>query len=252
MPYRAYIFDLDGTLFRGDEPLPHAVQVVSELRRQGARVGYVTNNSSRRHETLAEKLSRMGFEAAPSEVFTSADATASYCLAEGLRTVYVVGEDGLTSTLADAGLRIVEPPASGQAEAVIAGISRSFSYAVCSEAMQHILGGSRFIATNADPTYPLENDKLVPGAGAIVAAIQACTGVTPFVVGKPNAYLIEMILRDMGVQPSETLVVGDRVETDIESARRAGCNAHLVLTGVTRSAPDGVSSSRDLRALLEG
>lgn len=258
MSFRLAIFDLDGTLYRGDEAIPHAVETVAELKRRGVLVRYLTNNSSQTREFFAEKLSRMGFEAKPCEIDSSATGTASHLLDEGSRSVYLVGMPGLISTLEEAGLRVVNRgedghaiPQGEQADAVAAGICQEFTYALMDGAMQQLLKGARFVATNADATFPLEGGRLVPGAGSIVAGIRTCSGVEPFVVGKPNPYLLQLAMKEARVSPEETLAIGDRLDTDIESGRRAGCRTHLVLTGVEKTAPEGQSWSPDLRGVLD-
>jgi 4-nitrophenyl phosphatase len=244
--FSAYILDLDGTLFRGNEALPGAVETVAELRRRGAGIRYLTNNSSLTRSQYAAKLTGMGFEAPEEEVYSSGLGTAAYLRERGHRRAFVVGEPGLHETLRAAGIETVEEGA----DFAVVGICRSFSYDLLNGAMQAILGGAEFVATNPDPTYPLEGGRLIPGAGSIVAAVRACSGREPFVVGKPNPFLVELILKEAGLRPEEALVVGDRVDTDLESGRRAGCPTHLVLTGVTKEPPEGVSWSQDLRGLL--
>ncbi|MEA2554506.1 MAG: hypothetical protein QOJ65_2682 [Fimbriimonadaceae bacterium] len=257
--YELYIFDLDGTLFRGNEPLPGAVETVAELRKRKARIRFLTNNSSQTRQAYVEKLGSMGFKLEDTEVYSSAIGTAAYCKEAGLAKLFVVGESGLVKTLREAELEVINADPSGsvgpatdyeQAEAVVAGIHRLFTYTMMSAAMQHVLQGARLIATNTDATYPLEEDRLIPGAGAIVSSLETCTGQEAFVVGKPNPFLIELVMRDGGISAKDTLVVGDRYETDIESGIRAGCDTHLVLTGVTKEAPGGQNSSPDLRGLL--
>jgi len=259
-PYRLYLFDLDGTLFRGDEVLPHAVEVVAELRRRGAGIRYVTNNSSQTRQHFVAKLSKMGFEVSPAEVVSSATGTASYCRTAGVRSAYVVGEPGLVQTLREAGVSVLNALENGLTvpqkavmgvDAVVAGICRHFDYALMNGAMQQIRGGARYIATNPDTTYPMEGGQLIPGAGSIVAAITACGGQEPFVVGKPNPFLAEEILKETGIPAAETLVVGDRDDTDLECGRRAGCPTYLVLTGVATELPQGQPGGEDLRGLLD-
>lgn len=258
-PYRLYVFDLDGTLYRGEEPIEFAVETVAALRARGAGVRFVTNNSGRTREEFAGKLVRMGFEAEPEEVVSSATGTATYCQEKGIRSAFVVGEPGLVSTLRSVGVVVVNGLATGltvpqpavlDVDAVIAGICRHFDYPLMDSAMQHLVKGTPFIATNRDATYPLEGNRLQPGAGSIIAALETCGGVSPFVVGKPNPFLVETIVREGGFDPSEVLVVGDRMDTDIECGRRAGCDTFLVLTGVETSLPDGQAGASDLRALL--
>ena len=259
-PYRLYIFDLDGTLYRGEEVLPGAVEAVAALRHRGAVIRYLTNNSGRSREHYAEKLTRLGFSAEPAEVYSSAQAAARVCSERGYREAFVVGEEGLFTELAVAGMRILN---SGQSEArpftgqrgavcVVAGICRNFTYAWMNEAMQHILSGATFFATNTDSSYPLEGGRLEPGAGAIVSSIQTCSGRAPEVLGKPNRLLVDMILADAGRPKDEALVVGDRIETDIEAGRRAGCDTFLVLSGVTSEPPQEMAAGYTLMDLVGG
>lgn len=257
--YRLYAFDLDGTLFRGEEPIEHAVETVATLRAQGAEVRFVTNNSGRTRQEFCGKLVRMGFEAEPEEVVSSATGTATYCQENGIRSAFVVGEPGLVSTLREIGVVVVNGLATGLAvpqpavmevDAVIAGICRHFDYPLLDSAMQHLIRGVKFVATNRDATYPLEGGRFQPGAGSIIAALETCGGVSPFVVGKPNPFLVETIVREAGCAPSDVLVVGDRMDTDIECGRRAGCDTFLVLTGVEKEIPDGQNGAADLRALV--
>jgi len=255
---RLYILDLDGTLYRGNEVLPYAVETVSELRRRGALIRFLTNNSGSTRNSYLEKLTRMGFAPLDLEIYSSGIGTARYCVEVGIKKVFAVGEAGLVRTLREGGLDVVNagPDAivfantKDRAEAVVAGIHRSFTYPILNGALQQVVGGARLIATNADATYPVEDGRVQPGAGAIVASLEKCSGSEAFVVGKPNPFLIEMILRDANVGAEDCLVVGDRYETDIESGKRAGCETHLVLTGVTQTAPEGQRWSADLRGLL--
>ena len=256
--YQLYILDLDGTLFRGNRPLPGAVETVKELKNRGAQIRYLTNNSSLTRAAYQQKLSGMGFPVDLNEVYSSAVGTASYCNDLGYKNLFVVGEPGLAQTLKDSSLLIINSNASGvveakvekQADAVIAGIHKAFNYDILSAAMQQILKGAHLIATNTDATYPVEDSQLIPGAGAIVRSIETCTGQQAFVVGKPNPFLIELVMKEANMPPKETLVVGDRYETDIESGIRAGADTHLVLTGVTKTPPSGQSFSEDLEGLL--
>ena len=240
------ILDMDGTLFRGQEVIAGAPEAVATLRHNGVIVRYVTNNASQTIGTYAAKLRGMGFEAHDEAVISSSLGAARMLSEEGLKLVFPVGEPGMIETLERGGLSIVGP--GEQAEAVVAGICLSLSYALIDRALQHLLEGARFVATNTDATYPLEGGRLAPGAGATVGAIRACAGREPEVVGKPEPYLIEMILRETGVAPSEALVIGDRLETDIEAGRRAGCETLLVLSGVSDVAPLGQPYARDLSA----
>lgn len=255
--YAGYLFDLDGTLYRGARAIPGAVDTVCELKDRGAQIAYVTNNSSQTPEFFVEKLSAMGFPVCLEEIECSAYGTAVRLGEWGLKSAFVVGEPGLVKTLRARGIGVINAGPTGvirpdgdSAGAVVTGIHRTFTYSLMNAAMQRIREGARFIATNRDATFPLEAGTLVPGAGSIVSAIATCSGQEPELIGKPNPYLVELALRRMGISPKDALVVGDRDDTDLESGRRAGCDTHLVLTGVEKSAKPGQSWSEDLSGLI--
>lgn len=248
--YSLYIFDLDGTIYRGDEALPGALEAVTQLQADGAQIRYLTNNSGRTQEFYADKLRRMGFSATPSEVYSSALGAAKLCAERGYENIFFVGNHGLRETLEQFGLSVTDSEIL-RSDAVVAGICHSFTFDWMNAAMQQIRAGAEFIATNTDATYPMEGGREIPGAGSIVAAIATCSGAAPFVVGKPNPFLVEMILKEAGVTASDALVVGDRYETDIVSGLNAGTETHLVLTGVTKAAPEGQNFSPDLLGLLD-
>jgi len=244
--YRGYIFDLDGTLFRGDEPIPNAVEKVRELHERGAVVRYVTNNSTQTREHFARKLTGMGFACEPGDVVSSGVGTARYLREHAMQTVYVVGESGLVATLAEYEIQSVQDE---EVDAVVVGLCRQFTYEWMREAMLRIRAGAKFVATNPDTTYPVEGGGLIPGAGSIVAAVRAASGVEPVIIGKPDPFLTQTALDDAGLTAEETLVVGDRMDTDIESGRRAGCDTFLVLTGVATDLPAGQLGALDLSFL---
>lgn len=222
------------------------MEVVARLREAGTIIRFLTNNSSQTRASYLDKLGQLGFNPQPQEIYSSAIGTAKYLRSQGVQSAFIVAEQGLRDTLEEGGIEVVE----SSPQVVVAGICRSLTYDLISQAMTHIRGGARFIATNTDATYPMEGGRLIPGAGAIVSAIQTCSGQEPYVVGKPNPYMIELILKEAGLNPSETLVVGDRYETDIVSGQRAGCPVHLVLTGVTTEPIEGIPYSEDLRGIL--
>lgn len=257
MPFRLAILDLDGTLFRGGAPIPHAVETVDAMRRAGIGTCYLTNNSSQTVSDYVAKLSALGFAVRPEEVLSSATGAATVCCERGWNSVFVIGEPGLVRTFQDAGIEVrnaVDGCATAtddpDAPTVVIGICRSFTYALLAAAMTPVRRGANFLATNRDTTYPVEGGNLVPGAGSLVAALAACTGREPEVVGKPEPTLVRMALARFGVRPDEALMIGDRLDTDIEAGIRAGVPTHLVLTGVTEEAPPGVASSPDLRGVL--
>ena len=244
--YRLYIFDMDGVLFRGDMPVPGARETLDELRRRGAVVRFLTNNSTKTREHNARILREMGFSAQADEVFTSAVATARFLRGS---TAWVLGEPGLFDELRDGGVEVV---ADGDAEWVVVGLQRDLTYDQIDEAQWRIRSGARFLATNRDVTYPVEK-RVRPGAGMVVAAVAAAAEQEPEVVmGKPEPTMVRMILDEADADPSDALLIGDRLDTDIECARRAGCDSVLVLTGVTEHAPDGVATLPTVAHLLDG
>ncbi len=256
-PYRAVLFDLDGTLYRGVTAIPGAVETVQELLNRGVLVRYITNNATMTRAAFVEKLTGMGFPARPEEVHSSATGTATYLSEEGVKTVFAMGMPGLVSTLRDQGIEVVNAGEDGivqatanKAEAVVVGLCRSLSYPLLDGAMNQILGGARFVATNTDATYPLEGGRFCPGAGSIVASVQTCSGTEPFVVGKPKPFLVEEILREAALRPEEALVVGDREDTDLAAGRAAGCPTYLVLSGVETFLPEGQMGADDVTGLL--
>lgn len=255
---RLILLDLDGTVYRGSEPIPGAAETIAELRRRGVALRFVTNNSSVTAQSQQVKLEQLGVPCKEADILTSGLAAARYLAREGLTRAFVMGERGLAETLISQGVEPINLDNSGRpvpveapgADVVLAGICRHFDYAFVDAALQLLLAGAKFVATNPDPTYPIEGGKLQPGAGAIVGALRGCSGREPIVIGKPEPAMIEICLRDAQVAPEEALVVGDRMDTDIEAGRRAGCPTWLVLSGATASLPAGQPGSPDLLGLL--
>lgn len=254
---RAYLFDLDGTLYLGSQVIPGAAEVLSRLREEGATIRFLTNNSGTTPEATAAKLSGMGIEAERDEVLTSGMAAAAHAVRGGVQTVFAIGEPGLVSVLRENELKVVNAdvegrvqPVEGRVDAVVCGICRMFTYELLSSGLQAILSGAQFIATNPDATYPMEGGRLEPGAGSLVAALRTCSGIEPYVAGKPSPDMVFLALETCGVGPEEALLVGDRVDTDLAAAEAAGCPGVLVLTGVTHEVPAGVRSIETLAELL--
>lgn len=243
---KAYLFDLDGTLWRGGTALPFAVESVLALVEQGAQVRYLTNNSSVTAAGLEAKLAGLGFPVEPGWALGTGPLAAQLAREAGYQRVFAVGSPELEESLQAAGLEVTEC----DPDLVLAGICRTFTYDLLARAMQPIRAGVPFWATNRDTTFPLEGGRLNPGAGAMVAALEACGGVSPRVVGKPEPDLILAGLASCGVQAEEALVVGDRMDTDIAAGVAAGVPTWLVLTGVETQLPPGQPGGPDLRALL--
>ena len=257
MDRKLYIFDLDGTIYRGDTLLPGAAETIAELRSRGHFIRFLTNNSSLKSAAIADKLIQLGIPTTPSECYGTSPAAAKYLTNQGWRTAYVVGQPSLAQELTDARIQVwnfdgehFRYGAYGNPDVVLVGICLGFTYEWMSEALQCLLTGSAFVATNLDPTYPLSEGKIVPGSGAIVASLKTCSGRAPIVIGKPEPAMIHDILAETGCTPEETVVVGDRMDTDIEAGQRAGCRTWLVLTGVTPELPLGQAGGSTLIELL--
>lgn len=230
-PYDAILLDLDGVLYRWPEPIPGATEAVSALRKAGKRIAFVTNNSSRTPEQVSQRLASVGVAAKPEEIVTSALATATMLTQRGVRSAFVVGEEGLLGALADAGIRVVEASEDG-VDVVVVGFSRGADYTKLKDASVLVERGVPLVASNADPSFPAPGGESWPGAGALLAAIETTTGTRGEVVGKPEPPLFERALASAG--GGRPLVVGDRLDTDIAGASRLGWDSALVLTGDAR------------------
>jgi HAD superfamily hydrolase (TIGR01450 family) len=228
------LLDLDGVVYVGPQPVPGVAEALAGVREAGMRLGYVTNNASRTPEEVAEHLVDLGIPAEPAAVITSSQAAAT--VVRGLfgagAAVLPVGGPGVAVALRGAGLRVVER-AEDRPVAVVQGYGREVGWTALAEAVVAIRAGARHVATNTDATIPSPRGPL-PGNGAMVGVVSTVTGQAPLVTGKPDpAMHAECVARTAAQRP---LVVGDRLDTDIEGARRAGAASLLVFTGVTDAA----------------
>ncbi|MFC4076097.1 TIGR01457 family HAD-type hydrolase [Salinithrix halophila] len=228
--YRGYLIDLDGTLFRGKEVIPEGLQFIEKLEERGLSYLYLTNNSSRRPEQVAEKLRGFGYPAHPEQVVTSSAATARTLVESFGRppSVYPIGEEGLVCALEGAGCRIV----TDRPDAVVVGIDRTFSYDKMKTAVLAIRAGARYFGTNGDLVLPTE-EGLLPGSGSLCTAVAVASGVKPTLIGKPEKPIVDMALKRLGLPPEETVIVGDNLATDIQAGVNTGIDTLLVFTGVT-------------------
>ncbi|MGD8463979.1 MAG: TIGR01457 family HAD-type hydrolase [Anaerolineae bacterium] len=227
---QSLIIDMDGVLYRGSEAIPGTRQFLSFLREQDIDFILATNNSTKTPDQFVEKLASMDVVVHPDQVLTSAMATAAYLrqvAPQGTR-VFVVGQEGLQQALRQAEFELVEDGA----EYVVAGMDFGICYERLAEATLQIRAGAQFVGTNPDRTFPSERG-IVPGAGSLLAFLQAATGVTPTVIGKPQKAMMEQALATMGAQRDTTAVLGDRLETDILAGNHAELHTILVLSGIT-------------------
>jgi len=229
--FDAYFFDLDGTVYLGDEPLPGAVETLRALRDAGKPVRFLSNNPTKSPGEYADKLTRMGIPTPPDDVITTLQTTVWWLRTNHPgATVFPIGEAPLCRALEDAGFRLSDDPA--EIDVVIASYDRTFTYAKLQIAFDALwrYGRAILIQTNPDRYCPFPGGRGEPDAGAITAAIEACAQVKCCAnMGKPSPYLLQAGLN--GASPSNCLMVGDRLATDIRMALDAGMKAAVVFTG---------------------
>ena len=260
------LVDLDGVLYRGADPVPGVAALLATRAAQGDDVVYVTNNSMWHHTEYVDRIAAMGAPADPDRIVSSPRATALYLRDHepSIRHVLTVGARGLERELEDAGFQVTPAgtaaelirgggvegtdggngwEAAARPDAVVVGLDPKIDYLRLTVAADCVRAGARFIATNRDPQYPTER-KIWPGAGSIVAAVEAATGVTPITIGKPQPYLLEEAARAVGREAAEAIMIGDGLATDIAAARAVGARSVLMLTGVTdRDAVEAVAAT---------
>jgi NagD protein len=232
-PHRGWLFDLDGTVYRGEALVPGADDVIEALRQAGRRVAFLSNKPIQTRADYAAKLTRLGIPTRPDEVINS-----SLVLARHLRAldpgapVFVIGEPPLLAELAAHGFE-VRPDAA--VRWVVIAFDRTFDYAKLNTALQAVRRGARLIATNPDRTCPTEDGE-IPDCAGMIAAVEAVTGArVEVVVGKPSPIILDVALAALGVGADDCVIVGDRIETDIEMGLARGLTTVLVLSGVARA-----------------
>jgi len=231
--YQGYLFDLDGTIYLGDELIPGADRTVAKLRERGARVLFLSNKPIARRATYAGKLTKLGIPATEDDVVNSPLAAARYLAAEhpGSR-VMVIGEQPLIDELTEAGVRLTD--AVEETDILLVSWDRQMTYDALHRAHDALMRGARFFATNPDVVCPVEGGRMVPDAGANIAYLQASTRrKLEVLIGKPSPIITEMALDRIGLGPGECLMVGDRLDTDMAMGENAGLDTALVLTGCT-------------------
>ncbi len=228
---RHLIIDMDGVLWHGDAPLPGLVEFFNFLRARGIRFVLATNNASQTPDQYVAKMGRMGVSVARDEILTSAQAAALYLagIAPRGESVYTIGEAGVQQALTEQGFRVT----SGDAPYVVVGMDRGLTWEKLAQATLNIRAGAAFIGTNPDVTLPTERG-LTQGNGAVLAALQAATDVSPTIVGKPEPLMYRQAIARLGGTGADTAALGDRLETDILGAVRAGIPSIFVLSGVSR------------------
>lgn len=247
--YDALLFDLDGTIYRGEEPVPGASRAVDAAHDAGVKVRYVTNNASRGPDEVARHLTEMGIRATPDEVSTSAQAGAAV-LADKLppgTLVLVVGSEALVHEVELRGLTTTRTH-SDAVQAVVQGLNKDTSWRDLAEACLSIRAGALWVACNVDPTLPTERGPL-PGNGSLVAALRTATATEPLVAGKPATPLMDEAQKSADAR--NPLVIGDRLDTDVAGAVTAGLDSLLVFSGVA-TPQDLLDATPDMRPTYIG
>ena len=253
--YDAYLLDVDGVLVRDSAPISSAAAALASLNEAG-RVCLLTNNSTRSRRQHAEQLVRLGFDVRTDQVLSSSYLAAEYLRdAHGLASVWVIGERGLRDELLAAGHRLADRPEV--ADTVVVGMDRGISYGALADGLRALRSGARFIATNEDATFPTPGG-VQPGAGAMVGALRGMGFSPSAVIGKPSPIAFRMALRALGASSERVVVIGDRLETDIQGGHDAGLDTVLVLSGISsredidafRIRPTWIAE--DLAALVRG
>ncbi|MDD5172028.1 MAG: HAD-IIA family hydrolase [Candidatus ainarchaeum sp.] len=223
------IFDLDGTLFVGKTVVPGAAEALERLRLAGIKVFFLTNAGTRTREGVAHKLTNMGLQAVEEEVYCGSYLVAKYIAANFPRKkAFIVGEPGMAEEL-----KAADVPVAEHADIVAVCLDRHLTYEKLAKAHRLLKKGAEFIASNKDHTFPTEHGSM-PGAGSIVAALEFSSKKTAHVIGKPNPFAFEIMKKELGLNEEETVMVGDRLDTDVMFAKNAGIKSALVLTGISK------------------
>jgi NagD protein len=227
---RGFLIDMDGVVYRSHELIPGAAGFIENLKQSRIPFMFLTNNSQRTRRDVAMKLSRMGVPVEDRHIFTCAMATARFLAGQKPHgTAFVIGEGGLLNALHSNGYAIVDR----DPDYVVVGEGRTLTYEMLEQAVQLVVDGAKLIATNLDPNCPTK-DGTRPGCGAIVSLIEQAAGVKAFSVGKPSPVMMRQARKELGMATSETIMIGDTMETDILGGVQMGYRTILVLSGGTR------------------
>jgi 4-nitrophenyl phosphatase len=246
---KAILLDMDGVLWRAYQPIIDLKDLFNRIEALGSRAYCISNNSTITVTSYQEKLSEMGVDLDLDQIVSAAVASADF-LSRNIPengSIFLIGEDGLRETLLDSGFRINEDDQS-QVDAVVVGLDFKINYLKLTHAANLIRSGALFIGTNPDKTFPVPGG-VYPGAGTIIKAVSTASGKEPIIMGKPEPFLYNLIMERARSKPNETLMVGDRLDTDILGAQQLGIQTALVLTGVTeRDAAERWEPAPDLIA----
>jgi NagD protein len=227
---KGFLIDMDGVIYRSSELIAGAAGFIENLKRSRIPFMFLTNNSQRTRRDVAMKLTRMGIPVEDKHIFTCAMATARFLASQKPHgTAFVIGEGGLLNALHSNGYAIVDR----DPDYVVVGEGRTLSFEMLEQAVQMVIDGAKLIATNLDPNCPTKSGTR-PGCGAIVSLIEEATGIKAFSVGKPSPVMMRQARKELGMATSETIMIGDTMETDILGGVQMGYRTILVLSGGTR------------------
>jgi len=231
---KSLILDMDGVVWKADAPIGDLPTTFNRIRERGLKFVFATNNSTKTAVQYVEKLAKLGVDINASQVVTSSDAAAHAVAQKFPRgtKVFMIGEDGIQMALEEYGFEILSVEKAPEAKAVIMGIDKKINFEKVAEATLLVRSGVPFYATNTDRTFPTPRGE-IPGSGAWISIITTATGVDPIIAGKPFPFSMELALERLGTTKDETLIVGDRLETDIAAGQAVGCKTVLVLSGVS-------------------
>ncbi len=249
---RLFLFDMDGTLYLGEQLYPFTKELLATIRAQGKTYMFMTNNSSKSVDGYIKKLARLGIEAREEDFITSAQATADYLLRNHPKEhFYVIGTRSLLTQLAEAGLDVTDED-DGRITGIVAGYDTELTYRKLDD-VSRLLSTKEllYIATHPDTVCPTEYG-FVPDCGAMCEMLYQATGKRPLVIGKPEPLMPQLAMQRTGVTPDETVVVGDRIYTDIECGLRAGAHTVLVFSGETTPADHAAAERKPETTMEDG
>jgi NagD protein len=226
---RAFISDMDGVIYHGNRLLPGVPEFVEWLKRERKKFLFLTNSSERTPKELQEKMSRLGINVESNVFYTSALATANFLSNQKPKgTAFIIGEAGLVNAMYNVGYSMnnINP------DYVVVGDTRSYSYEKIEQAVNLVINGAKLIGTNSDVTGPVENG-IAPSTRALMAPIELATGRSAYYVGKPNPLMMRIALKTLGCSREETIIIGDRMDTDIIAGIESEIDTVLVLSGIT-------------------
>ncbi|TSI10470.1 TIGR01457 family HAD-type hydrolase [Lysinibacillus sp. BW-2-10] len=230
--YKAYCFDLDGTVYRGKEAIDSAIRFIHQLQKEGIDYYLITNNSSKTREQLQEALNQIGLEVSPHRIYSSALTTAKYVSQHFHKgKIQFVGSEGLRVALLEEGIELVDVE-DETPDVVVMGIDRTIDYMKLAKASIAVQNGARLVGTNEDIKFPTEHG-FVPGNGSFVRLVANVASVEPVFVGKPSPVMLQVIQDEYGFSKEEMVMIGDNYDTDILCGIQFGCDTIHVNTGVT-------------------